>query len=106
MHHVFKAAEHGGLSTVRKALAALSDEIMIVIDEHKKDDDVDADGDGVADATQIKGRELIKRKVKLALTKMNPEKVNDAIASIYKGRLDNRQCVWVFRLVQQYLSFR
>lgn len=58
---------------------------MVIIEEHKKDDKVDADGDGVADATQINGRELIKRKVKLVLTKMNPEKVNDAIASIYKG---------------------
>lgn len=79
-----QAAEHGGLSTVRKALVALSDEIMVIIEEHKKDDKVDADGDGVADATQINGRELIKRKVKLVLTKMNPEKVNDAIASMYK----------------------
>ncbi len=68
----------------------MSDEIIIIINEHKKDDEVDADGDGVADATQINGRELIKRKVKLVLTKMNPEKVNDAIASIYKGKLDNR----------------
>ena len=83
MHH--KAAEHGGLSTVRKALSALSGEIMIIIDEHKKDDKVDADGDGIADASQTTGKELIQRKVKLVLTKMNPEKVNDAIASIYKG---------------------
>lgn len=58
---------------------------MIIINEHKKDDQVDVDGDGVADATQMKGRDLIKRKVKLVLTKMNPEKVNDAISSIYKG---------------------
>ena len=56
---------------------------MIIIDEHKKDDKVDADKDGIADASQTTGKELIQRKVKLVLTKINPEKVNDAIASIY-----------------------
>jgi len=80
-----QAAEHGGLSTVMKALSVLSKEILVIIEESKKDDEVDADGDGVADVKQIDGRELIKRKVKLVLTKINPENVNDAIASIYKG---------------------
>jgi len=80
-----QAAEHGGLTTVRKALKALSQEATIIINESKKDDKVDNDGDGVSDADQIAGRELVKRKVKLVLTKMDPEKVNDAIASIYKG---------------------
>ncbi|KAL7543578.1 hypothetical protein ACHAXR_013028 [Thalassiosira sp. AJA248-18] len=79
-----QAAQHGGLATVSKALKALSEEIMVIIEESKKDDKVDKDGDGVADANQINGRELVKRKVKIVLTKMNPEKVNNAIASIYK----------------------
>lgn len=83
--HTTQAAEHGGLTTVRKSLSSLTNEIMIIINQSKKDDKVDADGDGIPDAKQISGRELIKRKVKLVLTKMDPEKVNTAIASIYKG---------------------
>lgn len=79
-----QAAEHGGLSTVRNALSAISEEITIIVEENKKDDAKDDDGDGVADTNQITGKELVKRKVKLVLTKMNPEKVNDAIAAIYK----------------------
>lgn len=73
---------------MRKSLSSLTNDIMIIINESKKDDKVDADGDGIPDAKQISGRELIKRKVKLVLTKMDPEKVNTAIASIYKGVLN------------------
>ncbi len=58
---------------------------MIIIEENKKDDKVDADKDGKADASELSGGELVKRKVILVLTKMNPEKVNDTLASIYKG---------------------
>lgn len=79
-----QAAEHGGLTTVRKSLSSLSNEVLIIIDESKKDDKVDEDGDGIPDAKQISGRELVKRKVKLVLKKMDPEKVNNAIAAIYK----------------------
>ena len=35
----------------------------------------------------MKAKDLLKRKVKLVLTKMDPQKVNDAILSIYKGIL-------------------
>ena len=80
-----QAAEHGGLTTVRKALTALSEEVMVIVRENKKDNKKDDDGDGIPDADQVEGRELVKRKVKLVLTKMNPEKVNDAISAIYKG---------------------
>ena len=71
---------------MRKALGALSDEIMIIVNESKKDDQKDDDGDGVADVKQIGKREYVKRKVKLVLTKVNPQKVNDAIASMYVGK--------------------
>ena len=46
---------------------------------------IDADGDGKSDALELEGREFVKRKVKLVLAKVNPEKVNDALAAIYKG---------------------
>ncbi len=58
---------------------------MIIVEENEKDDKVDDDKDGKADVSELSGRELVKRKVILILTKMNPEKVNDALASIYMG---------------------
>lgn len=69
---------------MKKALVDLSEEIMIIIEANKKDNDVDADGDGTSDVDQISGQEFTSRKVKLVLTKMNPQKVNDAISSLYK----------------------
>lgn len=59
--------------------------MTIIIEENEKDDMVDDDKDGKADASELSGRDFVKRKVILILTKMNPEKVNDAIASIYMG---------------------
>ena len=86
---------------MRKSLSSLTNDIMIIINESKKDDKVDADGDGIPDAKQISGRELIKRKVKLVLTKMDPEKVNTAIASIYKGVL-NILCIILAVFIIRY----
>lgn len=79
-----QAAEHGGLAIVRKSLGILRTEIITIINESKKDDKVDDDGDGVPDTEQISSQTLMKRKVKIVLTKMNPDKVNAAIASSYK----------------------
>ena len=69
---------------MKKPLVDLSKEIMIIIEANKKDNDVDADGDGTSDVDQISSQEFMSRKVKLVLTKMNPQKVNDAISSLYK----------------------
>ncbi len=79
-----KAAEHGGLTTVRKALKDISQEALVIVEESKKDDAADEDNDGVSDVKQISGKALVKRKLKLVLTKMDPNKVNAAIQSIYK----------------------
>ncbi len=92
-----QAAEHGGLTTVRKALKELGGEVMIIVNESKKDDKVDADGDGTPDTEQLSPRILMERKVKLVLTKMNPEKVNTAISSIYK--------VWIAVLAVLKIQF-
>lgn len=79
-----QAAEHAGLVTVRKALTALSEEVLVIIEENKKDNETDADGDGTSDVDQISNQEFVRRKVDLVLRKINPQKVNDAIASLYK----------------------
>lgn len=92
-----QAAEHGGLTTVKNAFKALGEEAMIIVNESKKDDKVDADGDGTPDTEQLSPRSLMERKVKLVLTKMNPEKVNTAISSIYK--------VWIAVLAVLKIEF-
>lgn len=79
-----QAAEHSGLSTVKKALTVLSNEVMVIIEENKKDNATDADGDGVSDVDELSNREFIKRKTTLVLRKMDPEKVNAALSSLYK----------------------
>ena len=57
---------------------------MVIIEENKKDNATDADGDGVSDVDEISNREFIKRKTTLVLRKIDPEKVNDALSSLYK----------------------
>jgi len=78
-----QAADHGGLQTLSVAIRDLSEEILAIVEENKKDDKEDLDGDGVPDAKQVEGKELVKRKIQLVLKKMNPKKVNDAAAAIY-----------------------
>jgi hypothetical protein len=79
-----EAAEQCGRAQVMTALGEISDEILKIVDESKKDDKVDADGDGKADVTQIEGKELVARKTKLVMRKMDPKKVDDAIGRIYQ----------------------
>jgi hypothetical protein len=80
-----QAAEHGGRQKVLDALSALSEEALIVINESKKDDDVDANNDGKKDSDQLSQSEYLAHKTKLVLKKMNPEKIDEAISSMYSG---------------------
>jgi hypothetical protein len=77
------AAEHGGRAKVVEAVSDLADEAMAIIEESKKDDDKDDDGDGRKDVDQLSGQQLLARKTQLVLKKMNPEKVDKAISSLY-----------------------
>lgn len=71
-----QAAEHGGRATAMQALADLSDEALIVINESKKDDDAKSD-------QSVTASQYFANKTKLVLKKMNPEKVDKAISSLY-----------------------
>lgn len=79
-----QAAEHGGRKAVMDALHDISDEILKIVDESKKDDKVDADGDGKADVDQIQTKEFVQRKLLLVLKKMDPHKVDNALSSMYR----------------------
>jgi hypothetical protein len=78
-----QAAEHGGRQKVLEALNALSDEALTVINESKKDDDADLNKDGKKDSEELSQSEYLARKTKLVLKKMNPEKIDQAISSMY-----------------------
>lgn len=70
-----QAAEHGGRQKLVESIRSLAQEAMVIIDESKKDDKVDADNDGKSDVQQISGGEYLQRKTMLVFRKMNPEKV-------------------------------
>lgn len=60
-------------------------EITAVIKTSEEDDKKDDDGDGIADVDQISSKELVIRKMNLAVTAMDPKKVNSAMQGIYSG---------------------
>jgi len=78
-----QAAEHGGRKKVLQALGDLSDEALAIINESKKDDDADKDGDGKSDVKDMSSSQFMAHKTKLVLRKMDPEKVDKAISSLY-----------------------
>lgn len=70
-----QAAEYGGRAKVVEACSVLAQEAMAIIEESKKDDQVDADNDGVKDVLEISNKEYMIRKATLVMKKMNPQKV-------------------------------
>eukprot|EP00586_Coscinodiscus_wailesii_P018417 CAMPEP_0172498864 /NCGR_PEP_ID=MMETSP1066-20121228/118538_1 /TAXON_ID=671091 /ORGANISM="Coscinodiscus wailesii, Strain CCMP2513" /LENGTH=317 /DNA_ID=CAMNT_0013272313 /DNA_START=166 /DNA_END=1119 /DNA_ORIENTATION=+ len=79
----FEAAKHGGIKDLQKAVTDLTNEALIIIEESKKDDKVDANGDGVADVLQISDQEYVLRKSKLVMTKITPSKVDNALQKMF-----------------------
>lgn len=79
-----QAAEYTGRKAVMLALSDLANEAIVIIEESKKDDEKDEDNDGTKDVLQISNSEFLARKTKLVLAKMDPEKIDKAISSIYK----------------------
>lgn len=67
-----------------ESMQVLANEAVMIIEESKKDDKEDKDGDGHADVKNLSQKDYMKRKTLLVLRKMNPEKIDKAIASLYK----------------------
>eukprot|EP00529_Nitzschia_sp_RCC80_P028885 CAMPEP_0113494074 /NCGR_PEP_ID=MMETSP0014_2-20120614/28921_1 /TAXON_ID=2857 /ORGANISM="Nitzschia sp." /LENGTH=335 /DNA_ID=CAMNT_0000387959 /DNA_START=183 /DNA_END=1190 /DNA_ORIENTATION=- /assembly_acc=CAM_ASM_000159 len=78
-----QAAEQAGRAVVVDAVKDLASEAAVIVEESKKDDKVDDNKDGIADVDQLSDKEYVKRKTLLVLQKMNPNKVDKAIQSIY-----------------------
>lgn len=79
-----EAAKHGGWEDLKAAVIDLAQEALVIVEQSKKDDDLDEDGDGVKDVNQIGNKEYIMRKINLVIVKINPAKVDKALGTIYK----------------------
>lgn len=66
-----------------EAVRDLTEEATVILNESKKDDNVDDDKDGIADVNQIESKEYVKRKTFLVISKCNPKKIDKALAAIY-----------------------
>ncbi len=76
-----------GYETTMACINNLIEDFQKVADANKKDDEVDADGDGVADVMQTSNRHLIQRKTLLFLKTIDPKRLTDALAGINAGLL-------------------
>jgi hypothetical protein len=68
--------------TIMKCVNDLYDDFNKFIAESKKDDKVDADGNGVADVQEISGDKLVNRKVMLFLRTVDPARVQTALTGL------------------------
>lgn len=80
----FQAARSSGWDSMIEAISVLTNEMTIILEEDKKDNQKDEDGDGIPDVDEISNKEFVLRKTKLIVTKVNPKKVDDAIGTLYK----------------------
>jgi hypothetical protein len=72
------AARLTGWEQLCKHATVIYEESLKILEESAKDDLADADEDGMADVEQISSNDLVRRKVKLVLTKMEPQQVRVA----------------------------
>lgn len=79
--------ELGGFANLRQSLKDLYSQASAAWEASKKDDEVDADGDGIADVKQISARKLYVRKVLLCAKVVDPAKVQENCLHISTGVL-------------------
>jgi len=58
---------------------------LVVLEASRKDDEIDEDGDGVADVKQISKKKLFTRKLALVLKACNPHEVSLALSGLWTG---------------------
>ena len=74
-----------GWETTYKCLVDLKKDFDAVVEASKKDDAVDADGNGVPDVNEIPPKELLKRKIAVFLANVDPKRFTDALSGINAG---------------------
>jgi len=75
----------GAYESTMQAVFDIQKDYRLVLEADKKDNELDEDGDGIADVKQISKDELVKRKLRLVFKSVNPERVMNALAAIYAG---------------------
>jgi len=66
-------------------LSDLKDQFVRVLEASEQDDKKDDDNDGIADVEQISSKELVVRKLKIAVTAADPELIDGALQGVYAG---------------------
>lgn len=74
-----------GFADTKKALQKLHKSYALAMAASKKDDELDEDGDGVADVKQIGKKELVVRKLGVVAKAVDPVLVADALTAINTG---------------------
>jgi len=75
----------GAYKTTMTAVSDIQKDFQVVMDANAKDNELDEDGDGIADVKQISNDQLLKRKLKLLFKSINPDRVMNALGAIYGG---------------------
>ena len=81
----YEAFKISGWDTCRAAVGDLYSQFQTYRSASKVDDEKDDDNDGVADVDQIGAKDLVARKLGLALRSCDPNKVNDALGGLSQG---------------------
>ena len=76
-----------GLQSQVKFVRDLKEDFSHFLEVNRHDDEVDDDGDGIADVAQIDKKALFQRKVLLFLKTVEPVRVSDALAGLQSGFL-------------------
>merc|ERR1711939_677520 len=71
-----------GYTRTMKAFTTLKEQYTVAASEMKKDDDVDADKDGIKDNTQRNTDAIVKRKIKIALKTCDPDALSDGLQGL------------------------
>jgi len=74
-----------GWDSMKTSFRILYKEYKKAMVAHKKDDEMDANNDGVPDVQQIGAQEVVKRKVLLFLTETDPKAVNEGVMGLSSG---------------------
>jgi len=72
---------------LQHSFTVLVDNYKRAKEESKKDDKVDADGDGVADVQQIDSQQLFTRKLFVIMRSIDPQETTEALAAVWAGFL-------------------
>jgi hypothetical protein len=76
-----------GYQRMSAALGIIYQSALTALEASRKDDAVDADGDGVADVLQISQQQLLTRKLQVVFKAVDPDRFSDALTAVWSGSL-------------------